>query len=82
MLKKCSKCREFKELDNFRFMEKQNRYCAYCRACEAKYTRERRTKLRKSNLEKLWLLVTMHLSENEVDELLTRLKNIWRKEHE
>ena len=36
----------------------------------------------KSNLEKLWLLVAKHLSENEVDELLTRLKNIWRKEHE
>jgi len=63
-------------------MEKQGRYCAFCRDCQEKQNKERREKARKKNLEKLWLLVTSELSENEVDELLTRLKNLWRKEHE
>ncbi len=82
MLKKCTHCRRFKNLDKFNYMEKQGRYCAYCRDCQEKQNKERREKAREKNLVKLWLLVTSQLSENEVDELLTRLKKLWRKEHE
>lgn len=84
MVKKCSRCGQFKELvpSNFRYMEKQDRYCAYCRACEAAFTREYRLKKRKSHIEKLFLTQTKRANEKEVDELLASLKELWRAQHE
>lgn len=84
MIKKCSRCKAFKELDtsNFRFIETQQRYSSYCKACEARYNREYRAKQRKSHLEKLWMTVSKNFSEKEVDAFLNNLKKIWNKEHE
>lgn len=40
MKRKCSMCGECKEEIEYRFMNRQNRYYAYCRACEKLYNKE------------------------------------------
>ena len=37
MIKKCSMCGEYKEELEYRFMNKQSRYNAYCKECERFY---------------------------------------------
>ena len=83
MIRKCPKCKQFKELDdaNFRFMPKQDRYCAYCRPCEARYTRERRQKQRKVRFINTFLNLTKDYSEADVDRLFIALKTSWRAKH-
>lgn len=83
MIKKCSRCGAFKELteSNFRYMPKQDRYCAYCRPCEAKYTKEHRAKHRKSIFFNQFGRLTDKFSETEVDSLLNELKSFWRIKH-
>lgn len=49
MVKMCSYCRKPKPLTEFRFLNKQNRYIAYCKMCEKEYDkgyqRERRANM-------------------------------------
>lgn len=40
MKRKCSMCGECKEETEYRFMNKQNRYYAYCKSCEKLYNKE------------------------------------------
>ena len=39
MEKMCSWCKCIKPIDQFRWLNKQNRYIAYCKECEKEYDR-------------------------------------------
>ena len=83
MIKKCSRCGAFKELNesNFRYLPKKESYCAYCLPCEARYKREHRRQQRIKHLVTLFLNLTVRSSEAEVDRLLHALKTSWRAKH-
>lgn len=55
MKRKCSMCGEYKNVINFRFMAKQNRYNAYCKDCERWYQHNygaiRRAKMKDKKME-------------------------------
>ena len=40
MIRKCSMCGSYKDETEYRFMNKQNRYNAYCKSCERLYNKE------------------------------------------
>lgn len=50
MKRKCSMCGEYKDIAQFRFLNKQNRHIAYCRDCERWYQRHYVRKPKKENL--------------------------------
>ena len=80
MIRKCPKCKQFKELDdaNFRYLPKQDKYFIYCRPCEAKYTREHRQKQRQARFINNFLNFTKDYNEAELDKLFSSLKTLWR----
>lgn len=84
MVKKCPRCKQYKELcpSNFRTDPKTGDYVTYCRPCEAAYTREYREKKKIEHIELLFKRITRHLSEEETDYILKRLKKLWSNEHE
>lgn len=82
MIKKCAKCRQFKNLEtNFKFIDSQGKYSSLCNECDEERLKKRRHYNRKRNLKKLWLQVTDEYSESEVEEFIKELKKMWRKQH-
>lgn len=83
MVKQCSKCGEIKNVRDFRYMSKQRRYCAYCRQCEIRYTKEFRAKTHKQNilkqLKKNWTELCEDMSQTELDQRLYEFKEIYKQ---
>lgn len=83
MEKRCSKCGEVKNVQDFRYIRKQKRYCADCRNCEILDTQEIKAKSHKQNLlkqiKKNWTELCEDMSQTELDQRLYEFSEIYKQ---